>query len=350
MVHLLSILSFLNTAYTFYRKRNYRLFETPLDVSPNTPSAHRVRVEPPPLSSSPFRYLSSKLTVNAAEARSYSDATRDVWELSVWDPTPLCLRVSCLFGPGHVIIYWLFLPTALQDPRPSTTIITTMALAAVLSFQLLALQYNFSQQSKDNSVIHKEVLNEYDIKFVHPRTQPQMRDVGTQVSAPMNTSTQWNDEFNAVDTYTPTVVINRGYHTRPNPNYVKHVDPEYKTPRSTPSLKVSQDNMSVYAGPAYPSDVSTPTQSRTVVRQPHFRTSMGPRGINGGNLSVYSHANSPLKKSASTHFSDGHDERERSMSPMKRGGSPLKRSSVPGNLNGVAANQRRPYLQETAAE
>ena len=335
-MHLLTLLSLLNAAYTFYRKRHYRLFEAPVDAIPSTPSAQRVRVDSSPVSSSPLRFLSTILATETAESRAHPDATRDVWELAVWDPTPLCLRMFCLFSPGHVLVYMLFLPTSLADPRPSTTVVTTILLAALLSFQLLVLQSNFSQQSKDTSVIHKEVLNEYDTKFVHPRTQPLMRDVATQYSS-TSTSTDdlpsYEDVSNSVETYTPKVIINRGFHTRPNPRYVKHVDPEGYSERSTPLPVIPNNVAHTYQTPAHLRDASSPIRPSTAIRQPQFRASVGPESNNGGSLGVYSHANSPLRKAASTNF------RERNISPEKRGGSPLKRVSLPGLANGPRSGQ-----------
>ena len=72
------------------------------------------------------------LAVDTAESRAHPDASKDVWELAVWDPTPLSLRMFCMFSPGHVLVYWLFLPTAVADPRPSTTVVTTIIFVALL--------------------------------------------------------------------------------------------------------------------------------------------------------------------------------------------------------------------------
>jgi len=362
-VHLLSLISFLNAFYTFYRKRHYRLFETSVDDPPSTPSAHRVRVDSSPLSSSPLRFLSNMLAATTAEARSHPDATRDVWELAVWDPTPLCLRMFCLFSPGHVVVYWLFLPTAVQDSRPSTTIVTTIILAALLSTQLMVLKSSFSQQSKDSALIHKEVLHEYDTKYVHPRTQPRMRDVGTQycnfdTSADDLPNVVYDDDRNTVDTYTPMTIINRGFYTNPNPNYAKYTDRDSlsQRPISSRGIPTSTSMAPPYQTPSHLRDASSPLRPRTAIRQPQFRASMGPTG-DGGNLGVYSHANSPLRKSASTNFAGGLPlDRGRSGSPMKRHESPLKRetsplkrSSVPGGLNALAAGQRWAHLQGTPA-
>lgn len=330
IVHALSLLSIVNAAYTFYRRRHYRLFETSVDAVPSTPSAHRVRVDSSPLSSSPLRFLQSVLAADNAESRSHPDATRDVWELAVWDPTPLSLRLFCLFSPGHILVYWLFLPTAVTDPRPSTTVVTTIVLAALLSTQLMLLQWNFSQLSKDSTVVHKEVLNEYDTKFVHPRTRPLMRDVATQYSS---AGTSIDADADSVDTYTPSVVINRGFHTRPNPNYVKHVDPD--APRATPSQGYTNGFTPTLQTPAFSRDMSSPMRPATAIRKPQFKPNGGiSRTGDGGNLGVYSHAYSPLRKSASTDFADS-KYRDRNHSPTKGEGSPLKRSSLaPGPLSG----------------
>lgn len=51
------------------------------------------------------------------------------------------------------------------------------------------------------------------------------------------------------------------------------------------------------------------------MRQPNF---LDRQTGDGGSLGVYSHANSPLRKAASTNFNEIGRERERSISPIKR--------------------------------
>lgn len=51
MVHFLTLLCCVNAAFTFFRKRHYRLFEQPVDEAPATPSARRVPVDSSPMSS-----------------------------------------------------------------------------------------------------------------------------------------------------------------------------------------------------------------------------------------------------------------------------------------------------------
>ncbi|RDW79705.1 hypothetical protein BP6252_04343 [Coleophoma cylindrospora] len=302
LVLLLSCLSVGNAAYTFLRKRHYRLFESNVETPQTTPSARRVRVDSSPMSSSPLRYVKSILPDTNVNSRVHPDPTRDVWELAVWDPIPVCLRLFCLFSPGHVLVYWLFLPTHSSDPHPSIAVFRTLFLQALLSAQLLLLQSSFSQQIKDTAIIHKEVLSEYDIKFVHPRLNPLMRDVGTQHSDSI--SGESGDIGDSVDTYTPTVILRRDFRTNPNPNYAKHIDPD-----DTAAITQTRDSSSpVPKTPMNHSVQLIPNKTpSTAIRQPQFRksasgvilTGAGTSTGDGGSLGIYSHANSPLKKASS---------------------------------------------------
>ncbi|KAI9845278.1 MAG: hypothetical protein M1838_001801 [Thelocarpon superellum] len=350
VVHLLTLVSLLNAIYTFYRTRYYRLFEKSVEAPPSTPSAHRVHVQSSPMSSSPLRFLSSMIAATAAESRAHPDAARDVWELAVWDPLPLCLRIFCLFSPGHVLVYWLFLPTLPSDPRPSTTVLTTMVLGVLLSTQLMVLQTSYSQQSKDTAVIHREVLHEYDVKFVHPRTTVPVRDVGIQYRV---------DEKGAhglVETYTPTAIVNKGFRTNPNPNYAAHTDlyRQRTTVRPSQSRTTPTDPTAAFQTPRATQEMATPLR-RAVIKPPQFR---GSTGGDGGSLGVFSHAHSPFRKAASTNFAARPLSQEhcgpnkgvslsahgsdvpQPKSPVKRDGSPLKRSSVPGGLSASTYEHR----------
>ncbi|KAJ5731946.1 hypothetical protein N7493_003427 [Penicillium malachiteum] len=342
ITHMLLVFSVGNAVYTFCRKKHYRMFEAPIDKTIATPSAHRVRVDSSPITSSPLRYLANALSTESAQSRAHPDAERDVWELAIWDPLPMSIRLLCLFSPGHVFIYWLFLPTQLSDPRPSVTIVTTIFLTILLSVQMSLMSSSYTQQAKDSALVHKEVLKEYDTKFVHPRTRPLMRDVGTQFSE-TSPAPSAGDGQNKVDVYTPTFIINRGFQTSPNPNYVNHVDPEGLSPRR-PTAAGAPSATSIFQ--AQPS-LRTPVVSRdgsplvrtagTSMRQPQFRPASTSTG-DGGSLGVYSHANSPLRKSASTTFAERRVQNNgdfvytpRAASPSKP--SPLKRSSLAGPMS-----------------
>ncbi|KAI9691276.1 MAG: hypothetical protein M1820_009807 [Bogoriella megaspora] len=358
VVLILTSISILNAFFTFYRKRHYRLFEASLDATPSTPSAQRVRVDSSPLASSPMRFLSNLIasTSDSAASRAYPDAARDVWELAVWDPIPLCLSLFCLFSPGHVLVYLLFLPTAALDPRPSVTVATTIILIILLSVQLSFLRSNYSQQTKDTALIQKEVLNEYDTKFVHPSLNRPIRNVGTQTLA--TSTSPAGVHTREVDVYTPTTVINRGFKTNPNTNYAAQYDPDGQlsrpngqpvardifqhrssqrpTPRTslggstlgtTPGIKSPPTQMSLSNG--YPTDFSSPIKPRHEQRPTSSQMRYRDRGAgDGGSLGVYAHSNSPIRKAASTNHLREDDEG--GFKDPRRPGSPLKRVSLPG--------------------
>ncbi|KAA8650638.1 Nur1/Mug154 family protein [Aspergillus tanneri] len=349
VVHLLVCFVALNTFYTFYRKRHYRMFEASIDQTPATPSAHRVHVDSTPVTASPLRYLAQAIS-SSAQSRAHPSAQRDVWELAVWDPLPICVRLFCLFSPGHVLVYLLFLPTQLSDPQPSVTIVTAIFLTGLLSVQMSFLSSSFTQQAKDSALVHKEVLKEYDVKYVHPRTQPLMRDVSTQFSYKDAAQSGSDAKNNKVDTFTPTFIVHRGFKTSPNPNYVSHVDPEGLSSGRQP-LAATPPGSSQYQGPLQtPSHLrdASPVVRKPIssIRQPQFRKTPTGTG-DGGSLGIYSHANSPLRRSTSTSFDRRLQSnadffyKERGTSAMKRPSSPLKRSNVPGSVSPLASTPRR---------
>lgn len=290
VVWLLTVISFSNAVYTFWRSRQYRLFEANIDVAPSTPSAHRARVDSSPFVSTPLRMLQDTLLSSSAQGRAHPDATRDVWEVNVWDPTPLCLRIFCLFSPAHVLIYDLFLPLNPLDSRPSVTVATTAFMAFLLSLQLAMMQSSFQQQARDTALIHKEVQHEYDTKFVQPIIYHPVRDAGTQVISEDVPARTYEVLVSPPKTY-----VNRGFKPKPNTNYAKHYDPDgFSTPQqhysrstSTPILHTPpQGSAADYSTPSKAG--GTPGQLPSAMR----RTTGG----DGGHMGVYSHGSSPLKK------------------------------------------------------
>jgi hypothetical protein len=250
------------------------------------------------------------------------------------------------------------------------TVVTTLILEVLLSAQLLLLQSNFSQQTKDTAVIHKEVLSEYDLKYVHPRLSPLVRDVGTQYSGPVSATRV--EEERDVETYTPTIILKRGFRTNPNPNYAKYIDPDNTgaIPQRTAFSPTSAFKTPAAYGFREPTPLRTP---HTTIRQPQFQqstsgaVSTGTSTGDGGSLGVYSHANSPLKKATSMFDIQGggrdrhrdaprnsydlasreiQDEKERSMSPVKRQRDleqeiAARRTSVPSGF-GMKPRPSRP--------
>ena len=312
----------------------------------------------------------SSFSSESTASRAHPQEGRDVWEVSVWDPTPLGLKLLCLFSPVHVLVYSMFLPTAPLDPTPSLTYFKTFLLVSVVSAQALFLRHNFEQQQKDKAIINREVLHEYDTKFVHPNLNPPVRDVGTQ-TPPARKSARHSADGDTrdarvgpltpeVETYTPHTIINRGFHISPNPSYASQYDPDnllereeatrvsrsittphfgaqtpiaWRTPSVVPSAASSSFASSI-------ADFSSPLRPVTAQRQQHRQspvrhsTGTSTAGGEGGSLGVYSHAASPLRKAASQNFLKGKNDVDR----VRREGSPLKRISTPLDF-GVASDR-----------
>ncbi|KAM5348340.1 hypothetical protein ACJ41O_008164 [Fusarium nematophilum] len=303
LVWILALLSIANAFYTITRTRKYRLFQAKVEQALSTPSARRVKVDQPNSSpSTPLRYLASILAPESAESRAHPDKASDVWELSIWDPLPVSLRLFCLFGPGHVLVYMIFLPLAPLDPRPSMTVFNTLVLQSIISGQLLFFCSRFTQQAKDTAIIQQEVMKEYNSKFVHPRLYPKVRDVGTQFSEdlPRNLS-------GLVQTGTPTTQIRHAFQAHDNP-YARASDaPEERTLTPTPT-NVMKPQMFTPPTATRRSEVFRPATSQRGATPRHSLpagytstgTSSAVSNMNfGGSMGMYTHNKSPLKKATS---------------------------------------------------
>ncbi|KAL8297032.1 hypothetical protein RB597_006227 [Gaeumannomyces tritici] len=325
LVWLLAIASVANAVALLYQKRHYRLFEANVEQGPSTPSAQRVRVQSSPMSSSPLRLLANVLGSDTAESRAHPDRTRDVWEIAVWDPVPACLQGVVYFSPVHVLMYIFELPLDTLDRRPSVTLFKCLVLQVCLSCMLRTLQSTNDQRQKDSAIIQKEVFREYDTKFVHPRLHPLVRDVGTQASMDEN-----EHENDVIEFGTPTTILRRGFQTHPNPNYLKHIDPDSTSrPVQTTNLMTARlftpatrnRQSDAFAGgqqstqprprksmpavahsPMVSASTSTSTHHQPGSNAPSPAPAAGSSNTTtnfGGSMGVYTHANSPLKKATS---------------------------------------------------
>ncbi len=265
-------------------------------------------------------------------------------------------------------MYWLFLPLPALDPRPSVTVVTMIVLAAILSTQLSLLKTSFSQQAKDSAVIHQQVLHEYNTKFVHPSLTREVREVSTQTPPKNNVRPSTSAGFaeskhdarvTEVDASNPFFLINRGFHTNPNPAYAAQYDPDHQStanqtyqrlsrPAANPVLRTpatayaSTSTSTAMNGRTSSAELSSPLRPppTTSYRQPHFRSreGPGPAQADGGSLGVYSHAASPLRKMATSNL---HREADGEARARKRETSPVKRTSTPTGLDGQFERLRR---------
>ncbi|GAO13558.1 hypothetical protein UVI_02015690 [Ustilaginoidea virens] len=310
-------ISISNAVYTVSRTRKYRLFEADIDEKPSTPSVRRVRVQSSPTASTSLRLISDLMSADTAESRAHPEKSRDVWELSIWDPLPVCIRLLCLFSPGHVLIYFIFLPLAPLDPRPSVTVLNTLVMQIVLSAQMFLLSSRYSQKAQDSQILQKEVFHEYDTKFVQPRIHPIVRDAGTQLSEDQPVYAK-----DLVQVGTPTTLIRRSFisHGNPHPSHKRRKRHEaanvYPCRRSeifTPGIQSNRSSGLRHSLPAActPTAAETPVARTQTPTAPPSTVSMGTStSINtkfGGNPAFYSYNASPLKKSVITDDIRHHD-------------------------------------------
>lgn len=278
-----------------------------------------------------------------------------MWEVSIWDPLPVSLRLFCLFGPGHVLVYMIFLPLAPLDPRPSVTVFNTLVLQGIISAQLLFFCSQFTQQAKDNAIIQKEVLHEYDTKFVHPRLHPVMRDAGTQLS---KDQPQEYQEF--VQTGTPTTQIRRTFHAHANP-YIQPVKsqedhvtptnlmkPQMFTPPTASRRSDLNSGLSQRTAPRHSMPAGYTSSGTNLNASTSAASSMG----YGGSMGIHTHNKSPLKKATSMNelgsqeMHSPRNSREMAALEQRNWGQPgtPSRNFEPRRLHGTSlAGQSSPF-------
>ncbi|KAF4126482.1 Protein of unknown function (DUF2418) [Geosmithia morbida] len=338
-----------NAFHALTRTRKYRLFGVDVEAKPPTPSARRVKIASSMGSGvSTLRYLADAVMPHAAGSRAHPNKADDVWELSVWDPLPVSLRLFCLFSPGHVFFYLIFLPLEPLHPRPSVTVFNTLLVELVLSCQLLFTCSRFTQQAKDNNIVQREVMHEYDTKFVHPRLHPIVRDAGTQISD--NPSAPVKD---LVQVGTPTTLIRHSFRSKPNPYATPSELPATAagTPTTvgTPAPQTYTPTNPVRRSEAFASSVdhsrlstwrkSLPagyTSSATSIRGGIPGSAMkGDLNNLGGYLGAHTHNESPLRKATSLYNIDDVEQqpsprnsREMASYEQRRQGTPARKHSV----------------------
>ena len=275
-------------------------------VEPATPSARRVPVNSSPVANSPLRLFNSIIEPfrSDADSRAHPDETRDVWEIGVWDPTPLSLHLLALFSPVHVAIYFLSLPLDNKmagypmvgyESSPASVYFTVIMSQILLSLQIIFIKSSFIQQRQDHKVIGSQVMHEYDQKYVHPRLNVIKRDVAIQCDSP-----GYSDD---VEVYTPQ--FNRtGFKTYANPNYSSFTTQRQPSGLGNTSRPVTRES-SFSSTPA-----GTPLQVQRI-RQPVFDRASGGGGGGGGGGSVLDSARRVATAASSSSSSTPLDARGR---------------------------------------
>lgn len=225
-----------------------------------------------------------------------------------------------------MLLYALQLPTARLDPHPSVTVTTTLALALLMSAQLWLLQHHYTRQAADARLLHREVLHEYDTKYVRPTLSAPVRDVGTQVFAP-----DAPRAAREVHTYAPATYVNRGFRTHPNTNYAPLYDPHGLT---------AQPPVRSFAHTVTRANSTPNFRVNGTLQLPSSATRHVATAGDGGSFGIHSHAYSPIKRATAVGpAASGRrvtDFGSPSAGAFARQGSPLKRSS---GVDGVAQSR-----------
>lgn len=255
----------------------------------------------------PWLVLSPSYWLSTTASPSHPDAATDVWELAIWDPTPLSQRLFALFSPAHVAVYFLSFPLVTttygyHNPAPTTPgsfLGTVIAIQVLMSVQMLYVQHAFGQQQKDIGIRNRQVLHEYDTKYVHPRLNSIRRDVSVQCDASTSSTDRvevFTPQFNRLGfrTASSTAVYDRPYRpsssspsitasstvprsymgsatTTTNPNTGPSAFRPF-VPRSQTDFKIRQPN---FAAAASSTSTSTSNSARPRSYRPRQRSSLG---------------------------------------------------------------------------
>lgn len=185
-----------------------------------------------------------------------------------------------MFSPVHVAIYWLALPipnSSASSPvayethiSPAAVYFTVILTQVLLSAQVIWFKTAFMQQAKDQSVISKEVMHEYDHKYVHPRLNQLKRDVSVQCDIEGG-----RNDF--VQAFTPQFA-REGFRTFANPNYADFTGqssggdswmpprPHWSTPVASTASRPTTPFAQNIRQPVFERASSRPTMSTTGIQ------------------------------------------------------------------------------------
>ncbi|KAF9304612.1 hypothetical protein BGZ74_001052 [Mortierella antarctica] len=159
--YILVAISLLNTYWLLTSKKTYTLMDRDYYDPPSSNNARLVELDP---EDKPWsEKLPGRLVyplVAPFLSRSEPEAKHTVWELSVWNPSVLCLNLFCWFSPAQALV---LAGTTMEN------LYMTLPIAAAISVQLSYLVHFFQGYVKDRQLVVAEAYREYDNKFVKPR-------------------------------------------------------------------------------------------------------------------------------------------------------------------------------------
>ncbi|KAF9953821.1 hypothetical protein BGZ72_005115 [Mortierella alpina] len=180
MQYILVAISIINAMWLFRSKTNYKIMHRELNDRPPSSSVQMVDFQQD-VSHWSYRFPGKLIYpyispfIRGAKPQ---ENRRQIWELSVWNPSILCRNLFCWYSPAQVLImaglnsenFHIFLP-----------------LSVMVAMQVYVLVSVYQSYVKDKQIIFGEVCREYNTKFVYPKVF--VRKYDKQVSTGVDTGT-----------------------------------------------------------------------------------------------------------------------------------------------------------------
>lgn len=174
--------SFANALFVYTRTRKYSLAGRPIDKMPDTPSCRKIEYDDSyeatiSESASPIKKVIDTVLSKASTKQDTpvsfpsSSSSNEIWVLDVWDPPLFNLYLMAVYSPLVVLLLWY---------GPLTFFVIAVFLPA-LSFYLYTMTKLFQVQQKDRTILHSEVLSEYEKTVVRPIVSAARRDASIGV-------------------------------------------------------------------------------------------------------------------------------------------------------------------------
>ncbi|KAF9569909.1 hypothetical protein EC968_002434 [Mortierella alpina] len=162
MQYVLVAISIINALWLFRSKTNYMIMHRELNDRPPSSSVQMVDFQQDESHWSyrfPGRLIYPYISPFIRGGKPQENK-RQIWELSVWNPSILCRNLFCWYSPAQVLImaglnsenFHIFLP-----------------LSVMVAIQVYVLVSVYQSYVKDKQIIFGEVCREYNTKFVYPK-------------------------------------------------------------------------------------------------------------------------------------------------------------------------------------
>lgn len=280
---ILIITSVINAILVFFKTKRYSLFGRPIKNIPDTPSRVLVKI---PIAAEP-QESSAKTNgvsifegithfIGASNAPNLSDDSKnyiDVWVLNIWEPSHFNLYLLSVFSPLNVFCLWF---------GPLSFFMLGIIVPATSGFLYLLID-KFVTQKKDRTIIHSEVLAEYEEQVVKPIVSVSKQDamVGSDGSVDFYLPSL-NNHY-----HSPTTISNR------QREFKSHPEEDHNDQPFVESLSPRQQQ----GFPVFPSSINTANSIRRKSGMPQFQLHYSPAGYFTGKTPINTEESANLSES-----------------------------------------------------